>query len=82
MFYPKGEIQRESYRTKDGKVRPPPPEAAVFPFDELTCLQKVPQHHWRVYDLIKQIPVGKVTTYKAICDNLGEGSPRSGMPLR
>jgi len=57
VFYPKGEIQRESYRTQDGK--------------------KVPQHHWRVYDLIQQIPVGKVTTYKVICDTLGEGSPRS-----
>ncbi|KAF9649850.1 methylated-DNA--cysteine S-met, partial [Thelephora ganbajun] len=57
VFYPKGEIQRESYRTKDGK--------------------KVPPHHWRVYDLIQQIPAGKVTTYKVICNALGEGSPRS-----
>jgi len=46
--------------------------------DELTRLQSVPPHHWRVYDLIRQIPVGKVTTYKVICNALGEGSPRSG----
>ena len=29
VFYPKGEIQRESYRTKDGKVRAFVPEGAV-----------------------------------------------------
>lgn len=43
------------------------------------ALQKIPPHHWRVYDLVQQIPVGKVTTYKVICDTLGEGSPRSGI---
>ena len=79
VFYPKGGIQRESYRTKGGKV------PALLPgrgpsSDEPVPLQGVPSHHWRVYDLIQQIPVGKVTTYKVICDTLGEGSPRSGTP--
>ena len=48
----------------------------------LKGLQKVPPHYWRVYDLIQQIPAGKVTTYKAICDALGEGSPRSSTSPR
>ena len=81
VFYPKGEIQRESYRTKDGKVRTQSPKDTVFASDQRTRLQKVPQHHWRVYDLIQQLLVGKVTTYKVICVTLREGSPRSGMPL-
>ena len=31
VFYPKGEIQRESYRTKDGTVRGPLPNDAISP---------------------------------------------------
>jgi methylated-DNA-[protein]-cysteine S-methyltransferase len=30
-----------------------------------------------VYDLIRTIPAGKVSTYKDVCAALGEGSPRS-----
>ncbi|KAI9441070.1 methylated-DNA--cysteine S-met, partial [Russula earlei] len=37
----------------------------------------VPPHHWAVYDLIRKIPPGKVSTYKQVCAALGEGSPRS-----
>ncbi|KDQ08974.1 hypothetical protein BOTBODRAFT_37501 [Botryobasidium botryosum FD-172 SS1] len=38
---------------------------------------------WSVYDFVRAIPVGKVTTYKVICDSLGQGSPRSvGTALR
>ncbi|THH17584.1 hypothetical protein EW146_g3257 [Bondarzewia mesenterica] len=45
--------------------------------------KRVPRHHWDVYDLILQIPAGKVSTYKAICTALGTGSPRSvGSALR
>jgi methylated-DNA-[protein]-cysteine S-methyltransferase len=39
--------------------------------------KRVPPHHWAVYDLIRTIPVGKVSTYKDVCAALGEGSPRS-----
>lgn len=37
----------------------------------------MPPHHWAVYDLIRAIPAGKVSTYKDVCTALGEGSPRS-----
>jgi len=39
--------------------------------------KRVPPHHWAVYDLIRAIPAGKVSTYKDVCVALGEGSPRS-----
>jgi methylated-DNA-[protein]-cysteine S-methyltransferase len=39
--------------------------------------KRVPPHHWAVYDLIREIPAGKVSTYKDVCATLGEGSPRS-----
>ncbi|KAI8871006.1 DNA binding methylated-DNA--cysteine S-methyltransferase, partial [Ramicandelaber brevisporus] len=32
---------------------------------------------FQVYDLCSQIPAGKVSTYKALADALGSGSPRS-----
>ncbi|KLO13847.1 DNA binding methylated-DNA--cysteine S-methyltransferase [Schizopora paradoxa] len=45
--------------------------------------KKVTPHQWAVYDFIMNIPCGKVSTYKQICDALGEGSPRSvGSALR
>jgi len=37
----------------------------------------VPQHHWAVYDLVRTIPAGRVSTYKDVCAALGQGSPRS-----
>ena len=40
-------------------------------------VQRVTPHHWAVYDFVRTIPPGKVTTYKAIATALGEGSPRS-----
>jgi methylated-DNA-[protein]-cysteine S-methyltransferase len=39
--------------------------------------KRVPPHHWAVYDLIRAIPAGKVSTYKDVCSALGTGSPRS-----
>lgn len=39
--------------------------------------KRVPPHHWAVYDLIRTIPAGKVSTYKDVCAALGAGSPRS-----
>ncbi|KAI0249049.1 methylated-DNA--cysteine S-met, partial [Lactifluus subvellereus] len=39
--------------------------------------KRIPPHHWAVYDLIRAIPAGKVSTYKDVCAALGEGSPRS-----
>jgi hypothetical protein len=80
VFYPKGEVQRELYRTKDGKVRELLPHDAIslLSANQRVC-RRYPPHHWRVYDLTQQIPVGRVTTYKVICNTLGEGSPRSGM---
>lgn len=45
--------------------------------------KKVTPHQWAVYDFILKIPCGNVSTYKHICDALGEGSPRSvGSALR
>ncbi|EGO01422.1 hypothetical protein SERLA73DRAFT_176691 [Serpula lacrymans var. lacrymans S7.3] len=43
----------------------------------------VTPHRWEVYDYVRTIPVGRVTTYKDICLALGEGSPRTiGSALR
>jgi methylated-DNA-[protein]-cysteine S-methyltransferase len=39
--------------------------------------KRVPPHHWAVYDLIRTIPAGRVSTYKDVCAALGQGSPRS-----
>ncbi|KAH9172362.1 methylated-DNA--cysteine S-met, partial [Lactarius sanguifluus] len=39
--------------------------------------KRVPPHHWAVYDLIRGIPAGKVSTYKDVSSALGSGSPRS-----
>lgn len=39
--------------------------------------KRVPPHHWAVYDLIRAIPAGRVSTYKDVCAALGQGSPRS-----
>ena len=38
--------------------------------------RRVPPHHWAVYDFIRAIPAGKVSTYKDICSTPGSGSPR------
>lgn len=43
----------------------------------------VTEHQWAVYDFVRKVPAGKVTTYKAICSALASGSPRSvGTALR
>ncbi|KAA1478650.1 DNA binding methylated-DNA--cysteine S-methyltransferase [Dentipellis sp. KUC8613] len=39
--------------------------------------KRVPPHHWDVYDLVRRIPAGKVSTYKDVCAALGTGSARS-----
>ncbi len=39
--------------------------------------KRVPPHHWAVYDLVRTIPAGRVSTYKDVCVALGQGSPRS-----
>ena len=39
--------------------------------------KRVPPHHWAVYDLVRTIPAGRVSTYKDVCAALGQGSPRS-----
>jgi len=45
--------------------------------------KRVTDHQWAVYDYTSKIPRGKVTTYKAVCDAIGQGSPRSvGNALR
>jgi len=61
-----------------------------FPLDEASRRayrtkdgKAVTQHRWDVYDLTRKIPLGKVTTYKHLCDTLSSGSPRSvGSALR
>ena len=49
----------------------------------LCVYQKLPQtltsHQWNVYDFVRTIPSGKVTTYKDVSLVVG-GSPRSGTP--
>jgi 6-O-methylguanine DNA methyltransferase, DNA binding domain len=40
--------------------------------------QRVTAHQWAVYDFVRKIPCGMVTTYKHLCLGIGEGSPRSG----
>lgn len=42
-----------------------------------TYLQKVTEYQWAVYDLVLQIPRGRVATYKQVRDVLKQGSPRS-----
>jgi len=45
--------------------------------------KKVTPHQWAVYDFTRTIPCGRITTYKDLCDALGQGSPRSvGSALR
>ncbi|KAG8716190.1 hypothetical protein FRC08_009753 [Ceratobasidium sp. 394] len=45
--------------------------------------KKLTHHQWAVYDHTLSIPVGHVSTYKAVCEALGHGSPRSvGSALR
>ncbi|CEL62248.1 methylated-DNA- [Rhizoctonia solani AG-1 IB] len=45
--------------------------------------KRVTRHQWAVYDYILNIPKGNVTTYKSVCNGLGQGSPRSvGSALR
>ncbi|KAF8604462.1 methylated-DNA--cysteine S-met [Ceratobasidium sp. AG-I] len=39
--------------------------------------KKVTAHQWAVYDYILTIPLGRISTYKSVCDALGQGSPRS-----
>ncbi|KAJ7031142.1 6-O-methylguanine DNA methyltransferase [Mycena alexandri] len=42
----------------------------------VSLLQRVTPHQWAVYDFARTIPVGKVVTYKDVCQAVG-GSPRS-----
>jgi methylated-DNA-[protein]-cysteine S-methyltransferase len=49
----------------------------------MILLQRVTPHHWAVYDFVRKIPCGRITTYKHLCLGIGEGSPRSvGAALR
>jgi methylated-DNA-[protein]-cysteine S-methyltransferase len=40
-------------------------------------LQSITSHQWDVYDFVRTVPSGKVTTYKDVSSAVG-GSPRSG----
>jgi len=43
----------------------------------------VTSHQWAVYDQVRKIPPGRVSTYKHVCVAIGEGSSRSvGTALR
>ncbi|KAI0052673.1 methylated-DNA--cysteine S-met [Auriscalpium vulgare] len=50
------------------------PERAAF---RTKAGKRVTEHQWAVYDLVRNIPAGQVSTYKDICVALGSGSPRS-----
>jgi len=39
--------------------------------------KRVTAHQWAVYDLVRKIPAGNISTYKDVCNALGAGSPRS-----
>ena len=81
MEYPLNSSERESFRTKDGKVcNIKANQHRNFYF---CSTQRVTSHQWAVYDYARTIPCGKVTTYKDIATALNEGSPRSiGNALR
>jgi len=55
----------------------PPPNSAERAAYRTSGGKKISNHAWAVYDYIRKIPVGQVTTYKAVVDALGEGSPRT-----
>jgi O6-methylguanine-DNA--protein-cysteine methyltransferase len=76
VSYPVG-TARLAYKSADGKVS----VSSHYAFNPLTVvhIKRVTPHQWAVYDLVRTIPCGKVTTYKYICDKLGAGSPRSGV---
>jgi methylated-DNA-[protein]-cysteine S-methyltransferase len=48
-----------------------------MPQIDMISNQHVTPHQWAVYDYVRTIPCGKVTTYKDIATALNEGSPRS-----
>jgi len=39
--------------------------------------KRVTPHQWAVYDYVRKIPCGKVTTYQGVAVALRQGSPRS-----
>jgi len=69
--------RRVTKRSTRQKKRRQLPSVPSFVEKKITAFQSA------VYDLIKNVPQGKVTTYGAICRALGRGSPRSiGNALR
>jgi len=61
MNYPVDPKLRKSFKTKEGKVYK---GYIDLPCANSTVVQTVTPHQWAVYDFVKNIPVGKVTTYK------------------
>jgi methylated-DNA-[protein]-cysteine S-methyltransferase len=76
VAYPLSSSERMSFRTKAGKVY-----KRSFSLNDainLTFLTKrVTPHQWAVYDYVRTIPCGKVTTYQGVALALRQGSPRS-----
>lgn len=77
--FPRGNTERQKYRTKAGKVsrRASLIVVRIYVFYRA---QKITQYQWHVYDFILKIPRGRVTTYKVVSEYVG-GSSRSGMLL-
>jgi len=53
-----------TYNLDSGDIYYPPPNSAERAYFRTEDGKKVSDHAWAVYDYIRGIPVGKVTTYK------------------
>src|ERR1035437_2172007 len=68
------------FESRNGFMRPRSPMRRSIPtldFDQPKLQKKKPSFYVRVYEIVEQIPKGKVTTYGAIAEVLGmKGSSR------
>lgn len=75
FFFPRSAVHTHSLSVQGDVYYPlTRPEREAF---RTVAGKRVPQHHWAVYDLVRRIPAGRVSTYKDVCAALGQGSPRS-----
>ena len=68
-------VARYTYNMDSGDVYYPPPNSAERAAFRTEDGKKVSDHAWAVYDYIRGIPVGKVTTYKVQSESFAH--PRS-----
>ena len=65
LEYPLDDNSRRKFKLKSGKVRHAEPNDNKCRDPTLISIQMPSAHQWAVYDFVRKIPVGKVTTYKA-----------------